>query len=162
MSSATFLVPQFMPLVINNPHGNIQRITSDFSSVSAASDDLSEIHRIIQEMESQSVATTLQTSKFQQINDLLKKKEVYIQQRNLIIDNPLKRLIPFYKQKLQRIDSEIDKLDLSLYELEMEDKINESKINEIIRSAEKRLEEQSKSLERALQKKQTYSMRTNW
>lgn len=161
MSSVTFeMSHQLMPFVINNPYGTIQRIAPDYSSITV-SEILSEIPRIIQEIESQSIATTLQISKFQRINDFLKKKDVYIQQRNRIIDSPLKRLIPFYKHKLQDIDSEIDKLDLSLYQLEMEDKINESKINEIIDSAEKRLEEQSKSLERALQKKQTYSMRPN-
>lgn len=161
MSSTTFeMSHQLIPFVINNPHGNIQRITPDYSNI-IVSEILSEIPRIIQEVESQSVATTLQLSKFQQINDLLKKKNVYIQQRNRIIDNPLKRLIPFYKHQLQDIDSKIDELDLSLYQLEMEDNINQSEINEIIHSAEKRLEEQSKSLERALQKKQTYSMRPN-
>lgn len=161
MISVTFAMPHpLTSFVINNFYGTVQRIEPDCSSL-PVSEMSNEIPRIIEEMESQSITTTLLINKSQQINELLKIKDIYIQQRNRIVDSLFKRFIPFYRHKLQNIDSEIDKLDLFLYQLEMENKITESKIDEMIDSAEERLKKQSKFLEQALKNKQTDSMRPN-
>lgn len=139
---------------IKNTLTRISTITVDFLDTSA-SGNLNNVDALIRELESKTVATTLPLTKSQKIKDLTNKKDIFIQQRNEIMDSLFKFYLPWNRKKLKNIDLEIDKIDLVLYELEIEDKLKMSEIDEMVRSAEKRLEEQSGLLQEAIENKQT-------
>lgn len=56
--------------------------------------------------------------------DLIKKritkkiKESLIKERNSILNNPFKYILPCYRKKIKKIDSDLDKIDLELYSFE--------------------------------------------
>jgi hypothetical protein len=52
------------------------------------------------------------------LDNIINAKTLLINDRNKIIDSPLKLFLPYYKKRLARIDNQIDELDSSIYELE--------------------------------------------
>jgi hypothetical protein len=126
-------------------HGTTARVrqdSKDFSTVIQKSS----AERVVRNIQSEVVTTTLQESKAQEIAKLLRERELLIEKRNSIIDSPIKYFIPFYRKKLREIDADIDVLDLQLFSLETEDSIKESDLDTIISTAEARLKKYSKYL----------------
>lgn len=129
-------------LTLNGTTARIRQDSKDFSTVFQKSS----AERVVRNIQAEVVATTLQESKAQEIEKLLRDRELLIEKRNSIIDSPIKYLIPFYRKKLREIDTDIDVLDLQLFSLETEDSIKESDLDTIISTAEARLKKYSKYL----------------
>lgn len=161
MSSLSFAYPSTEAnFAIKNTLTRLSTITIDFPDTSA-SGTLNNVDGLIRELESKSVATTLPLTRSQKIKDLTNKKDIFIKQRNEIMDSLFRIYLPWNRKKLKDIDLEIDKIDLVLYELEKEDKLKISEIDKIVSFAEKRLEEQSLLLQEASERKQTQFFHPN-
>lgn len=114
--SATTLTSQ--GLRINNPHGQIERISIKQNDFSLSNSSMDTFQRIINELESAIVATTISTNNEQQIENIIYSKEPLIRERNSILSNPFKFYNPFFRKKLNKIDATLDELDLQLYYIE--------------------------------------------
>src|SRR5580693_5019893 len=129
-------------LTLNGTTARVRQDSKDFSTVFQKSS----AERVVRNIQAEVVAITLQESKAQEIEKLLKERELLIEKRNNIIDSPIKYFIPFYRKKLREIDTDIDVLDLQLFSLETEDSIKESDLDTIVSTAEARLQKYSKYL----------------
>ena len=129
-------------LTLNGTTARIRQDTKDSSTVIQKST----AERVVRNIQSEVVATTLQESKAEEIANLLRDRELLMEKRNNNIDSPIKYFIPFYRKKLREIDTNIDVLDLQLFSLETEDSIKESDLDTIISTAEARLKKYSKYL----------------
>jgi len=130
-------------LVLNNSIRHIGRIRQESEDFSF-SDHRGTIERIKTERESSSVVTSLQKTKAEEIEKIINEKNILIDKRNKIFDNPIKHLL--FRKKILEIDAQIDVLDLQLYLLETENSIKKSDLDEMISTAEMRLEKYSKYL----------------
>jgi hypothetical protein len=132
-------------LVLNNSNRHIGRIKPESKDFSF-SDLIGTIKRIRLNLESSSVATTLQKTRIEEIEKIINEKESLIDKRNVVLNNPIKYILPFYKKQIHKIDAKIDALDLQLYLLETEDTIKKPELDNIISTAEERLEKYAKYL----------------
>ncbi len=131
-------------LILQNPDKHIAKIKpvlNDFSLSISKSDTL--LKQTKSDLESSSIAITLEKNQEQIIENIMNLKKPLIQARNKILDNPLKYFLPYYKRKLAKIDIELDKLDLLLYQLEKENFIEENELNKIVLFAQAKLKKYS-------------------
>lgn len=130
---------------ITNKNRHINRLKTDFRDYSLS--DPEKTNRILVNLESESVTTTLQEDKAQKIQGILYSMQPLIQKRNQILANPFSWLIfPWRKKELKKIDKELDELDWQLYMIDSSEGITEAALYEIEQRAEKRLNSYSKYL----------------
>lgn len=95
--------------------------------------------RIITELESLFVATSLSSPYTNQLDQLFKEREPYIARRNMILDSFYKSYLPKYKRELRSIDAKLDQIELEIYLLESTNMIKDEEINHLLSKAESNL-----------------------
>jgi len=80
----------------------------------------------------------LKKNRAREMERILNQMQPYIDARNKIIDNPIKYL--FLKKRLKKIDAKLDALEHELYTIEIEGRLKDSDLKEMILSAEKMLQ----------------------
>src|SRR4029078_12985886 len=95
-------------LILHRGTSRVRQESKDSSTLGHEST----VEKLKGRIESAVVATTLQNSKADEIEKIMKEREPLIEDRNTILDNPIKCLFPFYRKKLHEIDAKLDALDL--------------------------------------------------
>lgn len=127
--------------IVNNTDRHMRNVMSKSNEIAmlySLFEEIKQLSRIVVATDSL-IPTTLHEDKAEEIARIEKLRQPLIAMRNKILDNPFKYYNPFYQKKLEKIDAELDALDLQLYLLRSENLIKESELQQMTLSAEEKM-----------------------
>ncbi|WP_115712809.1 hypothetical protein [Legionella sainthelensi] len=115
-------------------------IITQLQSLPRLNEDFSVTHpkkSIEKKMEEQFISCSQPILHVDRLDTLYQEKENLFTLRNEIIDNIFKRYFPYYKKRLQQLKIQLKEVDKEIYELEKEQRLKTSDIENMLEEAQK-------------------------